>query len=301
MTEAVIVTDRLTKKYGKQRGIVDLTMEVRRGEVFGYLGPNGAGKTTTIRTLLDFIRPTSGRAFVFGSDSRAQSTGIHRRVGYVPGELSLYDGMTGAQYLRYMANLRGGIDWSIVDGLAQRLTSDLSRPIRSLSHGNKRKVALIEAFMGKPELIILDEPTGGLDPLMQQEFYRLVREVKAEGRTVFISSHVLPEVERVCDRVGIIREGNLIAVEEMAALKQRALRQLEIHFAGSVPGEAFAGVTGLRDVTVKDGILNCTVTGSLDAVIKTASRFEVVNIISQEPSLEEIFLTFYGGGTNHAA
>ena len=297
----MIVTDHLTKRYGKQRGVVDLTMEVRQGEVFGYLGPNGAGKTTTIRTLLDFIRPTSGRATVLGMDSRAQSTSIHRRVGYVPGELALYDNMTGAQYLHYMSNLRGGIEWSTVDALAQRLSSDLSRPIKSLSHGNKRKVALIEAFMGKPELIILDEPTGGLDPLVQQEFYRLVSEVKAEGRTVFISSHVLPEVERVCDRVGIIREGKLIAVEEMTVLKQRALRRLEIHFAGPVPGEAFNGVAGLRDVAVKDGILTCTVTGSLDAVIKKAAGFEVVNVISQEPSLEEIFLTFYGGGANHAA
>jgi ABC-2 type transport system ATP-binding protein len=295
---AVIATDGLTKLYGKQRGVLDLTLEVQQGEVFGYLGPNGAGKTTTIRTFLDFIRPTSGRATVFGMDTRAQSTTIHKRVGYVPGELSLYDGMTGGQYLHYMANLRGGIDWKTVDALAQRLSSDLSRPIRSLSHGNKRKIALIEAFMREPELIILDEPTGGLDPLMQREFYSLIAETKADGRTVFLSSHVLPEVERVCDRVGIIREGKLIAVENMAALKERALRRLEIHFAGPVPSDAFANVTGLRDVTVKGSVLYCTITGSLDAMIKTAAHFEVINVISQEPSLEEIFLTFYGGGTN---
>jgi ABC-2 type transport system ATP-binding protein len=301
MGDTVIAANGLTKFYGRQRGVIDLTLEVKQGEVFGYLGPNGAGKTTTIRTLLDFIRPTRGHATIFGLDTRAESAAIHQRVGYVPGEIPVYDSMTGAQYLRYMANLRGGVDWKMVDELAQRLSADMTRRMRSLSHGNKRKIVLIEAFMRKPELILLDEPTSGLDPLIQQEFYKLVDETRADGRTVFLSSHILPEVERVCDRVAIIREGKLTAVEHIAALKARALRRLEIHFGSPVPGDAFRGITGLRDVTVQDSTLQCTVTGSLDALIKTAAQFEVINIISQEPSLEEIFLTFYGGGANHAA
>lgn len=301
MNDSIIMTKGLTKSYGKQRGVIELNLEVQKGEVFGYLGPNGAGKTTTIRTLLDFIRPTQGQASIFGLDTRERSTDIHARIGYVPGELTLYDNMTGAQYLHYIANLRGGVDWTIVENIAQRLSADLSRPLRGLSHGNKRKVVLIQAFMNKPDLIILDEPSSGLDPLVQQEFYELIREVKADGRTVFLSSHVLPEVERVCDRVAIIREGKLIAVEEISTLKARALRRLEIHFSAPVPHEAFARVEGVRDLTIDNSILQCTVAGSLDALVKTAAHFNVVNIISQEPSLEEIFLTYYGGGSNHAA
>jgi ABC-2 type transport system ATP-binding protein len=301
MSDTIIMTNGLTKYYGKQRGVIELTMQVKKGEVFGFLGPNGAGKTTTIRTLLDFIRPTHGQATVLGLDSHTQSTEIHKHIGYVPGELSLYDNMTGVQYIRFIANLRGGVEWAVVENIAQRLSADLSRPLRGLSHGNKRKIVLIQAFMHKPDLVILDEPSSGLDPLVQQEFYQLIREVKADGRSVFLSSHVLPEVERVCDRVGIIREGKLIAVEEITTLKARALRRLEIHFGAPVPHDAFAHVAGVRDVTVDDGILHCTVAGSLDALVKAAARFNVVNIISQEPSLEEIFLTYYGGGANHVA
>jgi len=301
MTDTVILADGLTKFYGKQRGVIDLTLDVKQGEVFGCLGPNGAGKTTTIRTMLDFIRPTRGRAALFGLDSRTHSREIHERIGYVPGELALYDNMTGAQFLRYMANLRGGVGWKTVDTLAQRLGADLARPLKALSHGNKRKIVLIQAFMHKPELIILDEPTSGLDPLMQQEFYRMVAEVKADGRTVFLSSHILPEVERVCDRVGIIREGKLIAVENISTLKERALRGLEIHFARPVPPDAFAHIAGVRDLTVENSTLRCTVAGSLDALIKAVAQFEVVNVLSHEPNLEDIFLNFYGGGGNHAA
>jgi ABC-2 type transport system ATP-binding protein len=300
MTSSVILTEGLTKFYGKQRGIIDLSVDVKQGEVFGYLGPNGAGKTTTIRTLLDFIRPTQGKATVFGMDSRTHAPDIHKRIGYVPGELALYDNMTGLQFLHYMANLRA-VQWKDVDTLTQRLSADLTRPMKGLSHGNKRKLMLIQAFMQKPDLVILDEPSSGLDPLVQQEFYHLVNEVKADGRTVFLSSHVLPEVERVCDRVAIIREGKLIAVENIPALKERALRRLEIHFGAPVPLDAFAMVAGVRDLTVENSTLRCTVAGSLDALIKSAARFEVVNVISQEPSLEEIFLSFYGGGGNHAA
>lgn len=297
----VIELHHLTKNYGKARGVLDLDLNVRRGEVFGYLGPNGAGKTTTIRALLGYIRPTAGRASIFGLDSLRDAVAIRRRIANLPGEFALYPKLTGEQFLRYFAHLRGGVDWELVRGLAARLDSDLQRRIGQLSHGNKQKIGLIQAFMNRPELLILDEPTTGLDPLVQQTFYELVDEAKANGQTLFISSHILPEVERLCDRVGIIREGRLVAVETVAAFKARALRRLEIVFDAPVPPEPFAKLTGVRDLVVTDCRLLCTVVGSLDAVIKAASRFTVTDVISHEPGLEEVFLNYYGkGADNHA-
>ena len=301
MNNAVIYTERLTKFYGKHLGVLDVDIEVQQGEVFGYLGPNGAGKTTTIRMLLDLIRPTRGHAAIFGLDTCQHSREIRSRIGYLPGELALYEDLTGAELLSYLGHLRGGVEWNFVEELAEPLKCDLSKPIRSLSHGNKQKVGLIQAFMHKPELLILDEPTLGLDPLMQQEFYQLIAAVKADGRTVLLSSHILPEAERICDRVGIIREGQVIAVESVESLKARALHELQIDFGAPVSQEAFAHVAGVRDMTVKGAVLCCSVVGDLDPLIKAAAQFEVINVISQEPSLEEIFLTYYGGGANHAA
>jgi ABC-2 type transport system ATP-binding protein len=295
----VIDTAKLTKYYGKQLGIEDVDLEVKRGEVFGYLGPNGAGKTTTIRTLLDFIRPTSGSATVFGLDIRQSSVDIHRRVGYLNGELALYNNMSGEDLLKYLGNLRGGLDWKYVRELAARFQCDLSRRIQGLSLGNKQKLGLLQAFMHKPELLILDEPTNGLDPLMQHEFYDLLTETKKEGRTIFLSSHILPEVEKVCDRVGIIRQGKLVTVETIEALKSHSVRQLEIHFARAIPKEKFSNVQGIRDILVQDKLLTCNVVGSLDALVKAAAQFEVINIISHEPSLEDIFMTYYNEGKNN--
>jgi ABC-2 type transport system ATP-binding protein len=292
----VIVAEQLTKSYGKQRGVIDLTFAVHPGEVFGYLGPNGAGKTTTIRTMLDFIRPTSGRVSLFGLDSRGDSIEIHRRTGYLPGERALYERLTGAEFLAHFAALRGGVDWTVVRDLAERLDCDLHAGIRALSHGNKQKVGLIQAFMHRPELLILDEPTQGLDPLVQQEFHRLVEGVRAEGGTIFLSSHVMPEVERLCDRVAIIREGRLIAIEDIGDLKARALRTLEIHFAQPAPAAAFSGLPGVREVEAHGDTLRLTVAGPLDAIVKAAGRFEVVDLTSHEPSLEDVFLAFYGKG-----
>ncbi len=296
----VVSTSNLTKYYGKQRGIEAINLEVRSGEVFGYLGPNGAGKTTTIRILLDFIRPSTGSANLFGFDSRTGSVETRRRVGYLPGELSMYSNLTGQQLLEYVSSLRGGVDLGYSFELAKRMDCDLTRRLKTLSHGNRQKLGLIQAFMHKPQLTILDEPTIGLDPLMQQEFYRLIEEARKDGRTVFLSSHILPEVERVCDRVGIIRAGKLAAVETVETLKSRAVRRLEIHFARNVPQESFTSISGVRDVVVSDSMLKCIVIGPLDALIKTAARYEVVNIVSHEPSLEEVFLTYYGGGNSHA-
>jgi ABC-2 type transport system ATP-binding protein len=297
---AVIFTDGLTKLYGNNRGIIAINLDVKKGEVFGYLGPNGAGKTTTIRILLDFIRATRGQATILGLDVRRDSIEVRRHIGYLPGELELYKNLTGEEYLHYQGHLRKNVDWQYVEQLAKRLDSDLSQRIGTLSHGNKQKIGLIQALMNKPQLLILDEPTSGLDPLVQQEFYRLIGEIKAEGRTVFFSSHIMPEVERVCDRVAIIREGKLITIEDVDVLKARALRHLEIHFAAPVPPEKFANLEGVKDVIVENNTLRCTVTGTLDAFVKTAAKFEVINLVSREPNLEEIFLTYYSDRGNSA-
>lgn len=295
----IIETTNLTKYYGKARGVIDLNLGVQEGEVFGFLGPNGAGKSTTIRLLLDSIRPTEGKATLFGLDSHEDALAIHTRVGILPGELALYPKLSGEQNLRYLANLRGGVDWNFVTELAERLDSDLSRQVKNYSSGNKQKIGLIQAFMHKPELLILDEPTSGLDPLIQQEFYSLVKEAKAAGQTIFLSSHILPEVERVCDRVGIIREGRLVAVETVANMKSKAVRQFEIVFDGNAPLKEFMNLPGVRDVTATNGHLRCTVTGSLDAVIKQAAHHTVINVISEEPNLEDIFLAFYAKEGHH--
>ena len=298
---AVIETDDLTKYYGSARGIEGVNLEVQQGEVFGFLGPNGAGKTTTIRLVLDLIRPSRGTARVFSLDARRDATRIQARTGYLPGELTLYDGLTGTEMLQYAANLRGGVDWPFVGELAERLDCDLSRPIRALSTGNKHKVGLIHAFMHRPELLILDEPTSGLDPLVQQEFHRLLDEVRAEGRTVFLSSHILPEVENVCDRVGIIREGQLVTVQQVDALKESALSHLEFHFGAEVSADEFASLPGVREATAEGTVVRCTVAGPVDAVVKAAARHEVLHLISHEPSLEQVFLAYYTGENNDAA
>ncbi len=301
MMENAIHMEQLTKVYGKQRGITDISLDVRAGEVFGYLGPNGAGKTTTIRLLLDLIRPTRGRVQLFGEDVGSAGAGIRRRIGYLPGELALYDHLTARQLLDYFAHLRGGVDSHAIAALAERLTLDLNRPIRSLSKGNKQKVGIVQAFMSRPDLLILDEPTDGLDPLVQQEFLRMVREVKEEGRTVFLSSHVLAEVEHVADRVGIIRDGQLAMVEEIATLKERAVHRAEVRFAYPVRQDAFVGLVGVHDLVVDGPVLRCVVTGSMDALVKAIARFEVERITSHEPDLEAIFLAYYVEGKRDAA
>jgi ABC-2 type transport system ATP-binding protein len=291
---------RLTKSYGRSRGVVDLTFSVERGEIFGYLGPNGAGKTTTIRTILDFIRPTGGRATVLGLDARRDAVEIHRRIGYLPGEFGLYERFTGLEQLTYVGSLRGGVEERSIRDLADRFDLDLGIRIASLSHGNKQKVGLIQAFMHRPEVLILDEPTQGLDPLMQQEFYRVLHETRERGGTVFLSSHVMPEVEHVCDRVGIIRDGRLAVVEEIADLKDKALKMIEVRMASPVPARAFEHVPGVREVVAFGDRLRITLAGPIDPVVKALARYEVLDLQSREPSLEEIFLTFYADPEDHA-
>jgi ABC-2 type transport system ATP-binding protein len=293
-TDVVVETTGLTKYYGKQRGLEQLDLTVNAGEVFGYLGPNGAGKTTTIRLLLDLIRPSSGELRVLGTAPRSRDgVAARRRIGYLPGELA-FDGRERVDtFLRFLGDSRGGVAKKRIDELAERLSLDTSRMIRGLSKGNKQKVGLVQAFMHEPELLILDEPTSGLDPLMQQEFLQLVRESRDAGQTVFMSSHVLAEVQESADRVGIVRQGRLIALERVESLGKRAVRQVQIHFDGPVPATAFDELPGVRDQRIDGPILRCTVDGRLDPLVKAAAKFTVVDLISAEPDLEETFLSYY--------
>jgi ABC-2 type transport system ATP-binding protein len=291
---AVIQTEKLTKYYGKYRGIVDVDLIVNEGEAFGFLGPNGAGKTTMIRTLLDHIRPTSGRASVFGIETTADPVAIHRRLGYLPGEFALYDKLTGGQTLEYFGNLRGGVDRAYQQNLVDRLDVDPSRRFREYSKGNKQKIGLIIALQHRPDLLLLDEPTSGLDPLIQQEFYAVIREAKADGRTVFLSSHILSEVEKTCDRVAIIREGRLARVDRTEALRDLAHHTVELVFTGHVPTAEFEAIPGVSDVTGEDHVLRMRVSGNIAPVVRAAAKYELADFVSREPSLEETFLAEYG-------
>jgi ABC-2 type transport system ATP-binding protein len=291
---AIIETERLTKSYGANRGIVDLDLEVDEGEVFGFLGPNGAGKTTTIRTLLDHLRPTSGRARIFGIETTADPVAIHRRTGYLPGEFTLYDRLTGGQTIEYFGNLRGGVDPAYRASLIERLDLDPSRRFKEYSKGNKQKLGLVIAFQHRPGLLVLDEPTSGLDPLVQQAFYGLVREAQAEGRTVFLSSHVLSEVERTCDRVAIVRDGRLVRTGRVDTLRDLAHHQVELRFPDGVPTAEFATLPGVSDVVVEDHTLRLRIAGPITPVLQVAARHELVDFLSREPSLEETFLAEYG-------
>ena len=291
---AIIQAERLTKSYGSHRGIVEVDLVVEQGEVFGFLGPNGAGKTTAIRVLLDLIRPTSGRAFVFGIETSVDPVAIHRRIGYLPGEFALYDRLTGGQTLTYFGNLRGGVDPAYQASLIERFDLDPSRRYREYSKGNKQKVGLVVALQHRPELLVLDEPTSGLDPLVQQTFFAVLRESVADGRTVFLSSHVLSEAEKTCDRVAIIRDGRIVMVDRVDALRDLAAHQVELRFTGPVPTEEFERIPGVSGVTAEDHVLRMHVAGPIGPVVKAAARYELADFVSREPSLEETFLAQYG-------
>ncbi len=289
-----IHTERLTKHYGDVKALVDLDLDIHPGEVFGFLGPNGAGKTTMIRTILDEIRPTAGKASILGMDTHLQSVEIRDHIGYVPGDLALYPNLTGRDTLTYFANLRGGVDWNYVDSLADRLGADLTKKVGDLSSGNRQKVGLIQAFMNKPDVLIMDEPSSGLDPLVQREFQRMMREVASEGRTVFLSSHTLSEVQRVADRVGIIRHGKLIAVEGVADLRSKAIRTINLFFDEPVAGETFKGLPGVRDVNIENHHVTLSFDGQMETLLKVVTeRYSLLDITTQEADLEEIFLTYY--------
>ena len=292
---SIIQTRQLSKSYGRSRGIIDVTFAIQEGEVFGFLGPNGAGKTTTMRTLMGLLRANSGSATIGGLDCWAQSTEVKKLVGYLPGEFAFDPGMRGAQILQYLGHLRGGVDQAYVRSLVERLGLNPSKRFREYSHGNKQKLGLVQAFMHQPRLLILDEPTSGLDPLNQQEFYHMIAEVHDEGRTVFLSSHILPEIEQTCDRVAIIREGRLIKIDHVSALKDIHQHDVEISFPGPASLEWFKNVAGVVKVAQggDEHILQLNVQGELTEIIRIASQRGATNIVTREPSLEEVFLRFY--------
>jgi beta-exotoxin I transport system ATP-binding protein len=290
---AVVEARALTKRYGEARGVEDLDFDVEAGEIFGFLGPNGAGKSTTIRTFLDFQRPSSGTARLLGLDSRRDSVEIHRRTGYLPGDLQLLPKLTGRHHVDAFARARGGVRDAAVAGLVERFDIELDRPVRDLSKGNRQKVGLLLAFMHEPELVILDEPTSGLDPLMQEQFQQLVREVVGDGRTVFLSSHSLDEVQRVATSVAVIREGRLVVTDTITNLQLRAPVQVSFRFATPVDPAVFARIPGVQSARADGSTVDLSVMGPVDEVVKEAGRHETVEVRARPADLEDLFLGYY--------
>jgi ABC-2 type transport system ATP-binding protein len=290
-----IETHGLSKTYGEDvRALAGLDLTVETGEVFGYLGPNGAGKSTTIRILLDLIRPTEGSASLLGLDSRRQGVQARRQLGYLPGDLRLYDRLTAREQLDSLARLRGDVDATLRDQLCERFGVVLDRQIRQLSKGNRQKIGVVQAFMSRPQLVILDEPTSGLDPLLQAEFRDLLRETAADGRTVFLSSHSLDEVQHVAHRIGIIRSGRLVDVDSVERLRERALRHVTIAFGEQVDPGAFDRLENVRlEGSDARSVRLSAPEPALDAIVKEAARHQVVDLVSEPADLEEIFLEFY--------
>jgi ABC-2 type transport system ATP-binding protein len=291
-SQVAIRADGLTKVYGRSRGVVDLDFSVAHGEVFGFLGPNGAGKTTTIRLMLDLIRPTRGRIELFGRDPR-RDVALRRRVGYLPGDLRLYERLTSRELFTYVAHLRGAKGLGTAPALAGRLGLELDRPLDALSKGNRQKVGLIQAFMHAPDLLVLDEPTAGLDPLIQQTFYELVAERKADGATIFLSSHILPEVQSIADRVALIREGRLALLASVDELRAHAPTRVEVTFATLPPPAAFSGLAGVRELDRRGNRIRFALDGEADTLVKTLARHHILAVDSHEADLEDIFLSLY--------
>ncbi|WP_431954512.1 ABC transporter ATP-binding protein [Nocardia lijiangensis] len=291
---AAILAEGLTKRYGKHVALTDLDLEVAQGEVFGFLGPNGAGKSTTIRILLDLIRPTAGRVAVLGTDPRAGGAELRAHIGYLPGELEIEGRNTAGELLGFLADQRGTVARSRITELADLLDLDLSRKVGAMSKGNKQKVGIVAAFMHRPQLLILDEPTSGLDPLLQQRFLTLVSEAKANGQTVFMSSHILSEVQQTADRAVIMRAGKLLGTENVEDLRRRSPRAVELVFDEDVFADDFANLTGVRDLSVADRTVRCTTEGEVDELFKTAAKYRLVSVLSTEPDLEQIFFSLYG-------
>jgi ABC-2 type transport system ATP-binding protein len=282
----------LTKWYGSVCAVDDVSFDIEHGEIFGYLGPNGSGKTTTIRIFLDFIRASAGRARLFGFDSHVHSSKIKSRIGYVPGEYGIYEEMRGFEYLRFFGALRGHQKPPLRDRLIEIFNLDISKRTKSYSHGTKQKLAVVQAFMHDPELLILDEPTIGLDPLMQQRFYELLMEMKNRGKTIFLSSHILSEVEKVCDRVGILREGKLVAIHEISEIKKIRLKSIEISFKQEVNKSVFR-LDGVRKVEKDGKTIQLWVDSNINSILRTISEYPVENISFRDASLEDIFMEYY--------
>jgi len=286
----VIETRGLTKYYGKIKGVEDLNFSVKKGEIFGFLGPNGAGKTTTIRTLLGLLRPTSGEAYIFGKNIEDSIVEIRSQVGYIPGELALYENLTGRQFLNYFSSLRN-TDLPLLDKLLEIFELPLERKIKGYSKGMKQKMGIVQAFMDDPEVVILDEPTSGLDPLLQQKFYDFILSERKNGRTMFFSSHILSEVDKICDRVAIIREGNLVALEDVDNLKSKLGKFIRLKIKG-LP-TTFKGPENMKIV---DGWIEFQTSDNVDRWIKEISKYTVLDLEINEFSLEDIFIRYYEGG-----
>ena len=296
MGKNVIEIKELKKYYGKSRGVEKVNLEVAKGEIYGFLGPNGAGKSTTIRTMLDYIRPTSGTIRVNGMDPQNEGAKVRRSVGYLPSDFGTYKTLTAEKYLRTLLAMMG-ITKERIKELAEQFQMDLNMKIKNLSRGNRQKVGLISAFMHYPALVILDEPTTGLDPLMQQEFYKLALQEKKEGRTVFLSSHILAEVEAICDRVSIIREGEIIVTEKMSTFKRKTGKIMTVTFGKKIDPHVFQKIDGVTEVHVKEDMKNTlemTVASNIGEVIKTLSKYDIKDLDYKESSLEHLFLHFYG-------
>jgi ABC-2 type transport system ATP-binding protein len=292
MTAAPVRTEGLSKRYGTVDALADLDLEIEPGEVLGYLGPNGAGKTTTIRLLLGLIQPTSGRAEIFGLDSRRQAVEAHRRLAYVPGETSLWPGLTGAETLHLLGRIQGTVDEAYRDELIARFELDVDKKVRAYSKGNRQKVILIGALMCRPDLLVLDEPTSGLDPLMEQAFRQCIQEAQRRGQTVFLSSHLLSEVEAVCDRVAILRQGRLVDSGTLSEMRHLSAVTVEATFAGRIPD--LAAVPGVKSIRANGRVVRMEVTGSIQPLLKVLADSNVSELLSREPSLEELFLGLYG-------
>jgi ABC-2 type transport system ATP-binding protein len=291
-TLAAVRTEGLTKRYGTVDVLQDLTLEVERGEVLGYLGPNGAGKTTTIRLLLGLIQPTAGRAEIFGLDCQRSPVAAHRHLAYVPGEANLWPGLTGAETLHLLGRVQGQVDEAYRDELVARFELDSDKKVRAYSKGNRQKVLLIAALMCRPDLLVLDEPTAGLDPLMEQAFRNCIHEAKARGQTVFLSSHILSEVEALCDRVAILRNGQLVETGTLADMRHLAAVTVEATFDGPIPD--LARVPGVRAVRANGHDVHLEVNGSVEPLLKALCESHATKLLSREPSLEELFLALYG-------
>jgi ABC-2 type transport system ATP-binding protein len=293
--DTAVSTTGLTKHYGRAVALDDLDLAIPKGVVFGYLGPNGAGKTTTIRILLGLLKPTKGSAQVLGLPVPSRRNELHRKVGYLPGDFFAYPAMSGEAYLRYLAKLRGNVEWEDVRSLAKRFDLDLDARIGSLSHGNRQKVGVIQAFMHRPELLVLDEPTSGLDPLMQREFLTLLDEARSEGRTVLLSSHILAEVEEVADLVAILRDGRLVVVESVAGLTAKALRRLELSFEKMPALEDLEGLPGVAEARFVGSTAHLVVEGTTEELFRFAAPFGIEAVVTPNADLEEIFLDYYAG------
>ncbi len=295
MAKTVLNLDKVTKRYGTSRGIENVSLEVHAGEVFGFLGPNGAGKTTTIRLILDMIRPSAGHISIFNQDSRRQSVDLHRRIGYLSGDIEMDPHLTGKQYITYIANVHGNVSDKRIAHYTSMLNVELHKKIRHLSRGNKQKIGLVIALMHNPELLIFDEPTTGLDPIIQAQFNELIHDFARAGKTVFFSSHILSEVQNICDRVGFIKDGSLVAVQPLEQLLQQSFRKVRILLQRTRDAESLKNLQGMQSVKINGKVISGHFTGDTTKLVQLLARLKPRDVLIEEPQLEDLFMHYYEG------